>query len=394
VSRLTALVKAGPVLALAALLPFIAGCTLSSHSRQEDPGVTLTSRVASSAFVAVVPGTRAPDALGPSLSRIVAATARPGEDLELLRAGPKPDVLVAANAPPPATVVIPRKPAAPEAGATAYQQATYHNSLMVWQGEVASARRELVARTAAAMSSWAANLAVQARVGSSAGAETGPGNLAAECAVADDALDGLQQLAGGAFGGRQVIMAYADSLDGVLPAGELDGDQVIIVTSFLPSAAAASQAQASLLAAGATWAVVLGPEATGGQLAQLVSVGLGSAAATQTLSGSALFANDSSVLLPGAVRVLTPLLTPLREPGSVAVINGYASTPGSAAMNFRLSYARAAAVAGFLEAHGIPASSLIVIGHGASNLVAPGPSAANRRVTVVIEDPTAYGLPS
>ena len=50
-------------------------------------------------------------------------------------------------------------------------------------------------------------------------------------------------------------------------------------------------------------------------------------------------------------------------------------------MNFRLSYARAAAVAGFLEAHGIPASSLIVVGHGASNLVAPGPSAANHRVT-------------
>ena len=143
-------------------------------------------------------------------------------------------MLVAANV--PAAVVIPGKPAAPEAGATAYQQATYHNSLLVWQGEVASARREVVARTAAAMSSWAANLAVQARVGSSAGAETGSGNLAAECAVADNALDGLRQLAGGAFSSRQVIMAYTDSLNGILPVGELDGDQVIIVTSFLPSA--------------------------------------------------------------------------------------------------------------------------------------------------------------
>jgi outer membrane protein OmpA-like peptidoglycan-associated protein len=102
-------------------------------------------------------------------------------------------------------------------------------------------------------------------------------------------------------------------------------------------------------------------------------------------------ANDSSVLLPGAVGILTPLLPPLRKAGAVAVINGYASTPGSAATNYWISYARATAVAGFFEAHGIPASSLIIVGHGASDLVASGPSGANRRVTVVIEEPSDNG---
>jgi outer membrane protein OmpA-like peptidoglycan-associated protein len=67
------------------------------------------------------------------------------------------------------------------------------------------------------------------------------------------------------------------------------------------------------------------------------------------------------------------------------VINGFASTTGSALANYSLSYDRAARVASFLEAHGIPATSLIIVGHGASDPVASGGSGLNRRVTVVIE---------
>jgi len=44
-------------------------------------------------------------------------------------------------------------------------------------------------------------------------------------------------------------------------------------------------------------------------------------------------------------------------------------------------------VAAFLETHGIPASSLAIVGHGSSDLTAAGPSAANRRVVVVIKQP-------
>ena len=67
--------------------------------------------------------------------------------------------------------------------------------------------------------------------------------------------------------------------------------------------------------------------------------------------------------------MLTHLLAALRRAGSVGVINGYAYTSGSARRDYRLSLARAAAVAHFLENRGIPASSLIVVGHGASHLV-------------------------
>ena len=69
------------------------------------------------------------------------------------------------------------------------------------------------------------------------------------------------------------------------------------------------------------------------------------------------------------------------------MINGFASTTGSAAANYTLSYARAAAVATFFETHGVAASSLIIVGHGASDPVAPGSSGDNRRVTVVIQAP-------
>jgi len=150
-----------------------------------------------------------------------------------------------------------------------------------------------------------------------------------------------------------------------------------------------STAQSSLLAAGATRATILGPEATPAQLSRIVTLGLSQKVITETLSGAALFANDSARLAPSAVRVLTPLIAPLREAGAAAVINGYASTPGSRETNYLLSYARAEAVAAFLEARGIPASSLDIIGHGATGLVASGPSAANRRVVVVIEEPAA-----
>jgi outer membrane protein OmpA-like peptidoglycan-associated protein len=384
-------VKTCVALGTACLLVGLAGCTLSSRGRQDGPSVPLTEHVAPSLFVAVVPGPALPtNATGQVLSGVMAASARPGEDVEILRAGTKPTVLAVADSPPPATVTIPGKPTAPNAGATSYQEAIYQNDLKLWEREVAAGRRAVVTRTNAAVSTWANGLGIAKRVSESPAAETGSGSLASECAAADSALAGLQEMDGGIFGSRRVIMLFANSLADVPALCELNGDDVIVVTTFLPSAMTASEIQADLLSVGAAWTIVLGPEATPSQLAQLVSVGLDQVTSTETLSGPALFANDSSVLLPNAVSEITPLLTPLHRPGAVAVINGYASTPGSAAENYLISYARAAAVAAFLEAHGIPASSLVVLGHGANDLIAPGPSGANRRVTVVIEEPLGH----
>jgi hypothetical protein len=49
---------------------------------------------------------------------------------------------------------------------------------------------------------------------------------------------------------------------------------VIVITSFLPSTAAASATQADLLRAGAVRAAVLGPEETASQLDKLIIDGL------------------------------------------------------------------------------------------------------------------------
>lgn len=366
------------LLPLTCLLLGLAGCMPAGPAG--DSG-TLTEHIPPSAFVAVVPAA----ADGPALSRLIAATAQPLESVDILEAGAA-KVLVASAAPPPATVGTPRKPTAPSAGATSYQKASYDKRLQGWQAEIATDEQAVSARTGSTLSAWVTALGIQQKMNEiPAGAN--PGSLADECAVAASALAGLGQAAGDTYGSRRVILVYAANLGGDLVAGELTGDDVIVITSFLPSAAAASAAQVALLNAGAAQARVLGPEAIPSQLAQLVTAGLSHNVFAESLSGPALFANNSAALLPAAVRLLTPLIGPLREPGSTAVINGYASTPGSTRQNYLLSYARAAAVADFLEVHGVPAASLTVVGHGDSDLVAPGPSAANRRVIVVIDEP-------
>ena len=279
-------VKTCVALGTACLLAGLAGCTLSSRGHQDGPSVPLTEHVAPSLFVAVVPGPALPtNATGQVLSGVMAASARPGEDVEILRAGTKPAVLVAADSPPPATVTIPGKPTAPNAGATAYQEATYQNDLKLWEREAAAERRAVVTRTDAAISTWVNGLGIAKRVGQSPADGTGSGNLASECAAADSALAGLQEMDGRIFSNRRVIMLFADSLSDVPAPCELNGDDVIVITTFLPSAATASAAQADLLSAGAAWAIVLGPEATTSQLAQLVSVGLDQVKSTETLSG-------------------------------------------------------------------------------------------------------------
>jgi len=365
------------------LLLGVSGCTLNQQ-KQVTSSITLTEPTVSSAFVAVVPG----PTTGPSLAPIVAATARPGENIDVLGTATG-SVLIAASSPPPARVVVPGEPAAPGAGATSFQQAEYRRSLARWQAEVTRARQAVAARTDTALAAWASALDIVGKVSHLPRPAHLSGSLAGECDVAASALAGLSQAAGASFGGRRVVLLYAPNLDGTPPPGELSGDDVIVDTPFLPSAAAVSTAQSSLLAAGATRATILGPEATPAQLSRIVTLGLSQKVITETLSGAALFANDSARLAPSAVRVLTPLIAPLREAGAAAVINGYASTPGSRETNYLLSYARAEAVAAFLEARGIPASSLDIIGHGATGLVASGPSAANRRVVVVIEEPAA-----
>jgi outer membrane protein OmpA-like peptidoglycan-associated protein len=341
--------------------------------------MTLTEHIAPSMLVAVT----GPGVTGSLVGRVVAATGRPREDLDVLRAGGRP--VVTSSSPSAASVVIPGRPALPGPGASSYQQAEYHKALSRWRGQLAAGQREVITRTAAQSAAWSRGLQLQAAAGSSPSpSATG---LAAECALAVNAVTGLVDQAGQQFGARRVVLLAVASLAGMPPAGELNGDDVIVITSYLPTAPAASAAQENLLAAGATRAAILGPEVSADQIDQLVTGGLTEETTTETLSGRALFANNSSVLLSSAAGRLTPLVGPLRRPGASAVINGYASAPGSTQHNQELSQDRAGAVAAFLEARGVPSSCLLVVGHGATDFVAPGASSDNRRVVVVIEAP-------
>ena len=343
----------------------------------------LTENVALSALVAVTGGA----ADGP-LPAVLAAAARPQEHLVIAQAGGGTRAPLTSVAPAPATVRIPARPVPPASGSTSFQEAGYQRQLLAWEAQQAAARRTVATRTAQAVGAWIRGLLARAGGPGQPEAEGSAASLGTECALAASVLSGLVDQAGISFSGRVLVLA-AGRLDGMPPAGELDGDYVLVLTPFVPSAAAATAAQQDLIAAGATRAAVLGPEATTAELAQFVAGGLGTRQVTETVSGQALFANDSAVLLPAATRVLAPLVAKLEQAGVTAVVNGYASAPGSAALNQRLSQQRAAAVAGYLEAHGVSAAELFAVGHGASNLLAAGSSGDNRRVIVVIEEPAS-----
>lgn len=367
----------------------LSSCSLSSiggapGGAANGAAVTITQDVAASALLTVTNGR----AVGPALSGLVAATVRPNEDIRLLQAGEPGTTIVTADSPAPATIVIAGQPTAPGSGQTAYQSAQYARKLKAWRVKRAAEVQAEAVQTREQLSAWLTGLQIAQKVRQVGDPPADEGSLAAEGSVAASAQTGLEQGAGDVFGSRRVIVLFCESLGGQLPTGELTGDDVIAVTSRLPTAEDASAAQAALLEAGAAQSAVVGPSVTAGQLAALVSDGLSQGVEpSDSISKPVLFGNDSYALSGAAVRSLTQLLPPLREPGATGVINGFASTTGTAQANYLLSYQRATAVGQFFEEHGIPASSLIIVGHGATDAAGSGASAANRRVLVVIEEP-------
>ncbi len=378
--------RAGRIAAAVGAASLLGGCGLSSVGGQ--PGgpatgsaVTITQDVDPSALLAVMTG----PASSPALSALLDSTARPREAVRLLQAGAPAAAIVASDSPAPTQIVMPGPPAAPGGGETAYQSAQYAKRLKAWRAERAADGQAEAAQTRERVSEWLDSLAIPQKISKLTDPPGEAGSLAAESAVAASALADLEQEAGDVFGSHRVIVLYCDDLSGgAVPAGELTSDDVVVVTGYLPTAAAASAAQADLLEAGAAQAAVVGPEVTAAELAALVSADL-SAGGRDSVSAPVLFGNDSYALSAAAVRELTRLLPRLREPGATAVISGFASTPGTAQANYILSYQRATAVGDFFESHGIPAASLIIVGHGATDLVGPGASGANRRVLVVID---------
>ena len=367
----------------------LAGCGLlgapgTAAAPAAGPSVSISQDMPPSALVAVLESA----ASGPAISALVNATVRSSEELTVLRAESPPKIILSSASPPPATVVVPGKPTAPRGDQTSYQAAQYANRLKHWRGEVTAGKNAEAAQVRDSLAAWLRGLSLAAKIGQLTDPSGPAASLVTESAAAASALAGLAEEHGNVFGSRRVVLLYTDDLASRPPAGELSGDTVVVITRSLPSVAAASAAQVNLLAAGAAQAAVVGPEVTGPQLAALVSADLGQGGIHESASAPVLFANNSAALSPSAVAQLTLLLPQLREPGVTAVINGFASTPGTALANYTLSFDRAAMVASFFESHGIPASALIIAGHGASDLISAGNSGANRRVTVVIERPS------
>ena len=367
----------------------LAGCGLSNPGGP--PGgpatgsaVTITQHVTPSALLTVMNDAASSQAL----FGLVAGTARPNEDVRILLAGTPGTTIVASDSPAPAQIVIPGPPVAPGGGQTDYQTAQYTKKLKAWRAKHAAEVQAEVAETREKVSAWLGSLGIPQKISRLADPPGDEGSLAAESAVAASALAGLEAGTGNIFGSRRVIVLFCDDLSsaGMVPAGELTGDDVVVMTGYLPTAADASAAQAALLAAGAAQAAVVGPEVTAAQLSALVSADLSQGAEQgDSVSAPVLFGNDSYVLSATAVSELTRLLPRLREAGATAVINGFASIPGTTGANYVLSFERATSVAHFFESHGISESSLIIVGHGATDLTGSGASGANRRVLVVIE---------
>jgi outer membrane protein OmpA-like peptidoglycan-associated protein len=382
---MTPIRRCGCAVGVACLATLAAGCGISGLTNvpgkaASGPVWHLTEHVSSSVLVAVATGAGADQSLGVLLP----ATALPREDVAVVRPGVRPLTVVASTSPPPVTVVAPGRPDSPGSGATSYLKARYNIRLQHWQAEFAADKKAAVIRTQQVVSAWEHGLALPQRLGQS---DDGPAaGLVQECSVASSVLTGLDQ-DGRDFGPRRVLLLYTSSVTGTLPPGELTGDEVIVVSADLPTAAATSAAQANLLAAGATQAAVLGPETTTAQLAALVTTDLGQAPSHDVVSAPVLFANNSNALQPAAMQTLARLVPDLQRPGATAIISGFASTPGTARANYLLSYARASAAARYLESKNVPASALIIVGHGATDLTGPGASGANRRVLVVVQQP-------
>ena len=234
-----------------AMLAAIVGCGSildTTAGDQTTAPIRLTEQVAPSLLV-VVPGPADMDQL---LNRLVTATARPSEDLEMLEAGARGRSLVDFGVAAaglggrswPARAAWPGREFLPA-------DAHYQRDLTHWRGRVAVGWRTVAAPhpgcgrgldSQPAATGSRGRLAVQPASDRPAGVSARSSRMSSP--------ESIDQ-AGQRFGARRVILLFVTSLSGMPSTGELNGDDVVVIASYLPTAAAASGAQLNLLNAGA-----------------------------------------------------------------------------------------------------------------------------------------------
>ena len=110
------------------------------------------------------------------------------------------------------------------------------------------------------------------------------------------------------------------------------------------------------------------------------------AAGAQLVLQDVIFETGKATLRPGAAARLQPLVAYLNASPAVKVrIDGHTDSVGSAAMNLRLSQARAAAVRTALVSAGVDASRVQAVGHGESQPVGTNVNAAGRQANRRVE---------
>src|SRR5579875_2091011 len=83
------------------------------------------------------------------------------------------------------------------------------------------------------------------------------------------------------------------------------------------------------------------------------------------------FENKQATLTPRAQQELDKIAEALQStPNATVVVDGFADSMGSPAMNRRLSTARAEAVADYLGSHGVPRNNIQTRGLGSSRAAA------------------------
>jgi outer membrane protein OmpA-like peptidoglycan-associated protein len=91
------------------------------------------------------------------------------------------------------------------------------------------------------------------------------------------------------------------------------------------------------------------------------------------------FESSRSALTPQSYGVLDQVAASLIANPDIRIeIAGYTDSTGSAALNLRLSQARAAAVRAYLARDGVPPDRMIARGYGASGYIAPNTTPAGR----------------
>lgn len=110
------------------------------------------------------------------------------------------------------------------------------------------------------------------------------------------------------------------------------------------------------------------------------------AAGAQLVLQDVIFETGKATLRPGAAARLQPLVGYLNASPSVKVrIDGHTDSVGTAAMNLRLSQARAASVRSALVAAGVGAARVEAVGHGESQPVGTNVNAAGRQANRRVE---------